>query len=159
MKHYETADGRMLAALTVDAVLIDHDGNVALIRRGKQPFKGVLALIGGHLDHGETFIEAAQRELFEEVGVWLGLECFDEVPGVWDAPDRNPLRRTVGVAFLARLPRGMDRPALKAGDDADDAGWYPVADVLDGSTAVAFDHDVMLRSVWAHRARLEGWKG
>lgn len=139
-------DERAHFALTVDAVLIYGD-HVAMIRRGKEPFKGALAFIGGHVEIDETALYAAQRELHEEVGVLLGPECFTEVPGIWDAVDRNPLRRTIGVAYLVRVPFGQRRPVLVAGDDAAEAEWVPMVGVLNGRTAVAFDHRQMLIAV------------
>lgn len=139
-------EDRAMFALTVDAVLI-HGDQVAMIRRGEEPCKGSLAFVGGHVEIDEWAIDAAMRELFEEVGVALGRECFTEVPGIWDAPDRNPLRRTIGVAYLVRVPAGEPRPQLVAGDDADDAEWVRIADVLDGTVPVAFDHRQMLDAV------------
>lgn len=146
-------EDRAMFAVTVDAVLI-HGDRVAMIRRGKEPFKGALALIGGHVELPETAIEAAMRELFEEVGVHLGRTCFTEVPGVWDAVDRNPLRRTIGVAYLVRVPMGCPRPVLVAGDDADDAEWVRIDAVLSGVVPVAFDHRQMLGVVTQHAARM-----
>jgi 8-oxo-dGTP diphosphatase len=139
-------DERALFAFTVDAVLI-HGDHVAMIRRGKEPFKGSLAFIGGHVELDETALYAAQRELHEEVGVLLGPDCFTEVPGIWDAVNRNPLRRTIGVAYLVRVPMGCPRPALVAGDDATAAEWVRIIDVLVGRIAVAFDHRQMLNAV------------
>lgn len=141
----ETGD-RPMFAVTVDAVLIYGD-HVAMIRRGKEPFKGHLALIGGHVELDETTSYAAQRELHEEVGVLLGPECFTQVPGIWDAVDRNPLRRTVGVTYLVRVPFGQRRPVLVAGDDADEAEWVRIDAVLSAVVPVAFDHRQMLGAV------------
>jgi len=53
-------------------------GHLVLIRRTKEPYKGLLALPGGKLERGETPLEAARREMREETGLrkpapeWLG---------------------------------------------------------------------------------------
>ena len=44
-------------------------GQVLLIKRGKDPGKGLWSLPGGKIEHGETALEAAMRELFEETHV------------------------------------------------------------------------------------------
>ena len=45
------------------------DGELLLVRRGKEPAKGTLDLPGGFVDMHETGEEAAQREIREETGL------------------------------------------------------------------------------------------
>ena len=40
-----------------------------MCKRSKNPYKGLSNLVGGKIEHGETGIEAAYRELFEETGI------------------------------------------------------------------------------------------
>ena len=47
-------------------------GHLVLIRRTKEPYKGLLALPGGKLEPRETPAEAAKREMLEETGLKLG---------------------------------------------------------------------------------------
>lgn len=49
------------------------DGNVLLARRGKTLGRGTWAFPGGKLEAGETELEAAHRELFEETGITADL--------------------------------------------------------------------------------------
>ena len=52
--------------LAADVVLLHWDGehwHVLVIQRGWPPFQGCWALPGGHVDPGETFCQAARREL------------------------------------------------------------------------------------------------
>jgi ADP-ribose pyrophosphatase YjhB (NUDIX family) len=55
--------------LPVAVVLLPMDGGVVVIRRNTEPRKGTLTLPGGYVDYGETWQEAAQRELMEETGI------------------------------------------------------------------------------------------
>ncbi|MFY9717286.1 MAG: NUDIX domain-containing protein [Thermoplasmata archaeon] len=120
-------------ALTVDAVWIRR-GAVLLVRRRRPPFAGTWALPGGFVEPSESVEEAAERELLEETGLRgrrLGLL------GVYSGPDRDPRQPTATVAFLFGGRGGSPR----AGDDAADAAWIPLA----AAKGLAFDHDLILR--------------
>ena len=58
--------------LTVDCVVLNPRGEVLLIQRRNEPFKGHYALPGGFVDIGETVEDACRRELLEETGVKAG---------------------------------------------------------------------------------------
>src|ERR1700754_3805735 len=73
--------------------------HVLLIRRRWEPYQGCWALPGGYVDHGETFAQAAERELAEETGL-KGAGGLIRV-GLYDAPDRDPRGRVISVAHLA----------------------------------------------------------
>jgi 8-oxo-dGTP diphosphatase len=117
-------------AYTADCVVFN-SAEVLLIRRGKEPFKGSLALPGGFVNDGETSEAAARRELREETG--LDLEHCKPI-GVFDLPGRDPRGWTVSAAYVfytrQRIVRGMD--------DAISAIWVPL-NKLDRQS-LAFDH-------------------
>ncbi|MFJ1597882.1 NUDIX domain-containing protein [Streptomyces sp. NPDC088261] len=123
--------------LTADVVLIAN-GHVLLIERGWDPFEGMWALPGGHVDAGETSLTAAARELAEETGIAVTTADLRQV-GTFDAPGRDPRGRYVTVAYAATLPRPV-QPS--AGDDAAAARWWP----LDALPVLAFDHAAIVRA-------------
>jgi ADP-ribose pyrophosphatase YjhB (NUDIX family) len=58
-----------LNPLPVAVLLLPTDGGLLCVRRAIEPGKGELSLPGGFIDVGETWQEAAVRELREEAGV------------------------------------------------------------------------------------------
>jgi 8-oxo-dGTP diphosphatase len=105
-------------------------GSVLLIQRKAPPFQGEWALPGGFVEERERTRAAAGRELREETGLDSGpLELL----GVYDAPDRDPRGWVVSVTYVASFEREQ---AVRGGDDADDARWFPV----DALPPLAFDH-------------------
>ncbi len=135
-------------AMTVDLVLLtENDGApwVLLIRRGKEPFRGQWALPGGFVEPNERLSAAAARELQEETGITVEPAAFAHV-GYFDRPDRDPRERVIANAFTATI----DHILPKAGDDAADASWWPVSEVVKATT-IAFDHlDIVLTALERH---------
>jgi len=115
-------------ALTVDGVLIENE-RILLVRRLKEPFKGMWALPGGFVEVGETVEEAVKREVREETG--LEVEVLRLV-GVYSDPKRDPRGHVVSVAFLVKRVGGE----LKAGDDAENVAFH----TLERLPPLAFDH-------------------
>jgi ADP-ribose pyrophosphatase YjhB (NUDIX family) len=55
-----------------DILVYDKDGKLLLVQRDQHDNNGSKwGVPGGHVDTGEEFLEAAQRELFEETGIWV----------------------------------------------------------------------------------------
>lgn len=138
------------ARLTADVVLMaENDGelHVLLILRGWDPFEGRWAVPGGHVDAGEEVVAAGHRELAEETG--LSTAQLDLV-GVYSTPGRDPRGRYVTFAYVALLDH-MTEPT--AGDDAREARWFPVADVLADPDRLAFDHHRIITDAAAYLER------
>ena len=110
--------------LCVGAIAID-DERLLLVRRGRGPAKGSWSIPGGHVEVGETLAEAVLRELEEETG--LDALC-EELVG-W-AELIEPEDHFVILDF--RVTVLSDRPP-RAGDDAAEARWVPLADVAEMS--------------------------
>uniref|UniRef100_UPI003F4944C4 NUDIX domain-containing protein n=1 Tax=Actinokineospora sp. CA-119265 TaxID=3239890 RepID=UPI003F4944C4 len=132
---------------TADVVLIVTDtptrsplqGEVLLIQRRWDPYAGRWALPGGGVDRSETSRQAAARELWEETGVDVAPDHLTQV-GFYEDPDRDPRGRFLSMAYAVVLD---SKPATEAADDAAAVRWIPLDQI--GRTALAFDHDQILR--------------
>tara|TARA_B100000700_G_C15049726_1_gene859671 strand:+ start:2264 stop:2686 length:423 start_codon:yes stop_codon:yes gene_type:complete len=121
-------------SLAVDAVAI-RGNEVLLIRRGKEPWKGMLAFPGGFVDMGEDPEDAVIRELKEECGIdgkVVRLLC------VKGDPNRDPRGHVVSIAYLVSA---YDEPT--AGDDAASAAWLPISQIEE----MAGDHMSILEKI------------
>jgi ADP-ribose pyrophosphatase YjhB (NUDIX family) len=123
----------------VSALVVDRD-ELLLVRRAREPGAGLWALPGGRVEAGETLAEAVVRELHEETGLegvcgeFVGLAEIIE-------PDLH----VVVLDFRAHLLT-HDEPA--PGDDATEALWVPLGEVVDrmlvpGLGEFLHDHDVI----------------
>ena len=126
--------------VTVDAI-IEMEGGIVLIQRGKEPYKGMWALPGGHLDYGESLEKAAAREVMEETG----LEIYEmHQVHAYSEPGRDPRGHYISMVFAARV-----KGELKAGDDAAKIAVYS----LDALPPLAFDHAGMIKDYIAWKGR------
>jgi 8-oxo-dGTP diphosphatase len=53
----------------VGAVIARDDGRLLLIQRGNEPGRGLWSLPGGHVEPGESEVDAVAREVLEETGL------------------------------------------------------------------------------------------
>ena len=116
--------------VTVDAVVRIAD-EVLLIRRGRAPGKGLLAVPGGFIEQRETAYQSALRELQEETGFELlpqEMEHACKAMRVFDHPDRSQRGRVITHAFYFELGRRI-RPEIAGSDDAAEARWVPIAEL------------------------------
>jgi len=73
--------------IPVVVVILPAGDGIIVIRRGIEPAKGTLTLPGGYMDIGETWQEAAARELYEETGIAVSagdISLFDVMNGLDD---------------------------------------------------------------------------
>ncbi len=109
----------------VGTVVLDGD-DVLLVKRGGQPAHGKWSIPGGLVDLGETTEAAARREVLEECGIAVTILG---VAGVVDRLIRDETGRIryhyVLVDYAAR-PQSRE---VRAGSDAAEALWVPIAEV------------------------------
>jgi len=103
------------------AVVFDEAGRLLLMRRADNGYWG---LPGGHLDHGETLVQAAVRETREETGLDVQVERLD---GLYSASFAdgfiiNDANQVVVASFICRVVGGELRP----GPEATAAAFFPL---------------------------------
>ena len=98
----------------VGAVVLDDAGRLLLVRRGREPDRGLWSLPGGRVEPGEAGADAVAREVFEETGLRVAVGTpvgSVRIPAgdgvVYDVTD-----------YRCTLTGPEQRP--RAGDDADD---------------------------------------
>ena len=91
------------------SVAVFREGRVLIGRRARPPMAGRFSLPGGAVEVGETLVEAAARELYEEVGVECAIIGFNR--------HIEPIVRQAGrvrahfviASFVGRWTRGEAR--------------------------------------------------
>ena len=125
--------------LTVDNVVIREtnkpgDYEILMCTRGITPFKGCFVLPGGHVDYNEDPETACIRELKEETN----LDATSvELLCVKGDPQRDPRKHVVTIAYLVKVQKDQ---IPKGGDDAADAKFYPLKEILGQKDKIGFDH-------------------
>jgi len=111
--------GRRRPEVAVGAV-VRRDGQLLLVRRGRQPEVGKWSLPGGRVEAGETLSQALEREVSEETGLEVRCRTF-----LGWAERIGPTHHFVILDFVAEMEGG----ALRAGGDAAEAAWVAPAAV------------------------------
>lgn len=127
--------------VTVDSLLIK-SGCVLLVKRGRRPGKGQLAIPGGYLDVKQTLMDSALRELKEETRVRIPMPTIKgslQEKRVFDHPNRSLRGRVVTNVFLFYLGEGP-LPETEASSDAEEAFWMPLSEIYDSEGEFFEDH-------------------
>jgi len=114
------SDSAIVPRAAVSAAIF-RDGRVLLVQRRGPPSAGVWSLPGGHIEPGETVLDAIHRELREETSV---IARIAEIIGAKDVIHLNDsgdlIFHRVVIVFCGEWLSGEP----EAGDDAAAAGWY-----------------------------------
>jgi 8-oxo-dGTP diphosphatase len=111
--------------LCVGAVAI-HDAELLMIRRGHGPAAGSWSVPGGRVEQGELLAEAVTREVREETG--LESVCGELVGWVELVEEDPSAPHFVVLDFEVTV---LDDGEPVAGDDAVEARWVPLHEVVD----------------------------
>jgi ADP-ribose pyrophosphatase YjhB (NUDIX family) len=111
--------------LAVSAAIV-RDGKALIVRRARQPSRGVYTLPGGAVEAGETLEQAVVREVREETALEIApvvLAGHREV--ILRDADARVERHFVILCFAARLLGGE----IALNDELDDARWLDPAEL------------------------------
>lgn len=107
-------------------VVVRKDDAVLVIQRGNPPRRGDWGIPGGAVELGETWREAAQREVREECGIEITLgDVIDAVDMIFRDDDGRVQYHYTLVDFVADYVGGD----LHAASDILDARWLPLSEV------------------------------
>ncbi len=122
----------------IDAVIIDENETVVLIRRRNPPYQNHWALPGGFVELGEKVEDAVVREAKEETG--LDIKIIKLV-GVYSDPNRDPRGHVISITYLCKRSDRAEKP--RGGDDAKEAKVFNRRDLE--KIQLAFDHKIIIQ--------------
>ncbi|HVI48389.1 MAG TPA: NUDIX domain-containing protein [Chitinophaga sp.] len=135
MKRY-SGQSRMLVA--VDCIIFGFDGQelkLLLIKRGFEPLRNKWSLMGGFVQPSESLEEAAANVLYRLTG--LDNVYMEQLHG-FSAPDRDPVERTLSMAFFSLV--SISQPELNLRPEYH-AEWIPLSKV----PSLILDHSRMVQ--------------
>ena len=123
--------------VAVDCIVFGFDGtrlNILLIKRGLEFEKGKWSLMGGFVNENESADAAATRILKK----LTGLEgIYLEQLHTFSSPDRDPVQRTVSIAYFALIDINKYKESINTDFEAE---WFPIKDFPN----LIFDHNEMV---------------
>lgn len=109
-------------------VIVEKNGKILLVKRLNRPNKGWWSVPGGHVEKGETYEEAVEREAEEEVP-GAAIEGRLELVFDWDIEngDSNDPRPH---KHHCQMFRGTAYGEIKTGSDAGEHRWFTIEEAL-----------------------------
>jgi ADP-ribose pyrophosphatase YjhB (NUDIX family) len=105
--------------VAVGAIVV-HEDKLLMVRRGRDPGRGLWSLPGGRVEQGEYLHEALVREVKEETGLDVTPRALVGILEVVGDP------HYVILDFAAE-PSGTTEPSAQG--DADEATWVPLTEI------------------------------
>src|ERR1700709_709857 len=131
-----TGETRILAA--TDCIIFGFDGfniKLLLVQRNIEPEKNKWSLMGGFIQPSETPEDAANRILEAQTGL---KNVYMEQFQVFGKPDRDPVERTLSIAYFALIDIHQYEKQIS---DEYHAEWY----LLSEMPHLIFDHPEMVK--------------
>lgn len=129
--------GQTRILVAVDCIIFGFDGNdikLLLIKRGLTPEKGKWSLMGGFLRPEESLDQAANRVLKKLTGIE---GVYLEQLNAFGDPDRDPVERTLSIAYFALVDIHEYEKQLSNEYHAE---WFH----LKKTPSLVFDHQSMV---------------
>ncbi len=123
--------------VAVDCIVFGYDGEhlkILLVKRAIEPQKDQWSLMGGFIGKNENLQEAASRILHTLTGL---KNVYLEQLETYGDPERDPLERTVSVAYFALIDINKYKTQIS---DLYHAEWFE----LRKAPSLIFDHNVMV---------------
>jgi 8-oxo-dGTP diphosphatase len=96
--------------------------HLLLIQRANPPDQGLWGFPGGRIEHGETVMQAAERELREETGFITHAQGVLTAFDVLDHASGGALRFHYVIVVVRCADSGQEH--VQAADDALNVGWF-----------------------------------
>jgi len=125
----------------IDAVIIDENETVVLIRRRNPPYQNHWALPGGFVELEEKVEDAVIREAKEETGLDIKIV---KLVGVYSDPNRDPRGHVISITYLCKRTDRAENP--HGGDDAKEAKVFNRRDLE--KIQLAFDHKLIIQDAF-----------
>ena len=92
--------------------------SILLVKRDKEPFKGMWCLPGGYVLENENSYDAALRVLKKETNL---SKIYVDALGVYDDVDRDPRGKTVSSTYMALVDKSKIKDKL-----CDNSKWFDI---------------------------------
>lgn len=118
----------MAAASPVCAVgaIVLEKGELLLVKRDREPARGLWSLPGGRVEWGESLMEACAREVREETGIEVDIEGLAGIAERIIPDDEGTVVHHFVIHDFWARPRARE---TVAGSDVSDVRWVPVSDL------------------------------
>lgn len=129
--------GQSRTLVAVDCIIFGFDGQelkLLLVHRGFEPEKGRWSLMGGFVQTDESLEMAAARILKQLTGL---ANVYMEQLHTFGNPDRDPVERTISVAYYALID--IHKYEQQLSDDFRPE-WFPLTRI----PKLIFDHEQMV---------------
>ncbi len=123
--------------VAVDCIIFGYDGDhlkILLVKRAIEPAKDQWSLMGGFIEANENLYGAAERILFKNTGL---KNVYLEQLKAYGNPDRDPIARTISVAYFALIDINKYKEQI---NDSYHAAWF----LINEAPPLVFDHEKMV---------------